>query len=268
MFHTRNNMFVPRLLLALPFRTPSTCDKHFRQKRNWELVNDFADWLVVQRYTEGTRKMYNRIIRDFCQFMANVPFRQTTHSNVRRFVAVAINRTLSLDNGKRYLMILRLFFDFLYLGGAVEAIPPRLVYLRRGRERKIPEILSEAKVARLIDAAANVRDRAVLELLYATGCRAGELVRIRVCWSESGYPTWIFVIARFVSLGKGNNDVASSTTLSPAPFAHIFRAGLGAICGSRNRMAASDSINPLEHGGESGQTTRTDERNPPQSTWE
>jgi integrase/recombinase XerD len=43
--------------------------------------------------------------------------------------------------------------------------------------RKLPKILSETEVARLIEGGGSARNRAILEFLYATGCRAGELHR-------------------------------------------------------------------------------------------
>ena len=43
-----------------------------------------------------------------------------------------------------------------------------------------PKVLSEKQLAAVIRSARSLRDRAVIELLYATGCRAGELIKIRV----------------------------------------------------------------------------------------
>jgi hypothetical protein len=44
----------------------------------------------------------------------------------------------------------------------------------------VPKILSPDEVARLIDAASNLQARAILMLLYSTGVRRSELVRLRV----------------------------------------------------------------------------------------
>jgi site-specific recombinase XerD len=74
---------------------------------------------------------------------------------------------------------LRCFFDFLCLGGLVDEVAPRLLR-PRPRKRSIPRSLSEKNIVRLIAAAQNPRDKAIIEVFYATGCRASELLNIRL----------------------------------------------------------------------------------------
>lgn len=77
------------------------------------------------------------------------------------------------------LQALRSFFDFLYFGGLVDSVAPR--FLRwRSPVRTLPKTLSESRIKKLIAATENPRDRAVIEFLYATGCRAGEVPGVRV----------------------------------------------------------------------------------------
>jgi site-specific recombinase XerD len=71
------------------------------------------------------------------------------------------------------------FFDFLYFGGVVDAVVPRFVKPRPVR-RKLPRVLSVKQVNKLITSAEHVRDRALIELLYATGCRVNEIVKIKI----------------------------------------------------------------------------------------
>jgi integrase/recombinase XerD len=98
---------------------------------------------------------------------------------VRCFLIEVMKRDLSVDGYNRHLWALRRFFDFLYMGGIVDSVAPRFV---RGKptRRRIPRVLGEAEVTRLIRSARNTRDKAAIELLYATGCRVGEFVRIQV----------------------------------------------------------------------------------------
>jgi len=83
------------------------------------------------------------------------------------------------DHVTHQLGALRSFFDFLYLGGIVDSVAPR--FLRaRARVHKLPKPLTQSQVKRLIAATENVRDRALIEVFYATGCRVGEVALIRV----------------------------------------------------------------------------------------
>src|SRR5436305_11594081 len=74
---------------------------------------------------------------------------------------------------------LRCFFDFLYMGGIVDSVAPR--FLRsRGRIKKLPRTLTQAQVKKLLRAATHPRDKALIEMFYATGCRVSEMAAIRV----------------------------------------------------------------------------------------
>jgi len=87
---------------------------------------------------------------------------------------------LSARSIARALSSLRGFFGFLAEEGR-RADDPTLHLVAPKRLRKLPDVLSEEEVTRLLEAPAgespeSVRDRAMLELLYATGLRVSELV--------------------------------------------------------------------------------------------
>jgi site-specific recombinase XerD len=95
------------------------------------------------------------------------------------FLTHTLPQRWSDDHVTHRLGALRSFFDFLYLGGVVDKVAPR--FLRaRSRVRKLPKVLTRSQVKKLIATADNPRDRALLEVFYATGCRVGEMTRIRV----------------------------------------------------------------------------------------
>jgi site-specific recombinase XerD len=85
------------------------------------------------------------------------------------------------DQRKRWLSVLKSFFRFLEAKHLVLANPAAGVSLPRVT-RLPPPVLSEAQARRLIEAPAQnkvgVRGRAILELLYGTGLRLGECVRL------------------------------------------------------------------------------------------
>lgn len=150
-----------------------------KSKTNAELAQKFCEWLVAQRYSRVAQQAYKRVVFRFCFFLGNRPLRTVNHLDVRYFLVEVMKRDLSVDGCNRYLWALRRFFDFLYMGGVVDSVAPRFIRARR-TQRLIPRVLGELELKRLIQAADNPRDRAIMELLYATGCRVGELVRIRV----------------------------------------------------------------------------------------
>jgi site-specific recombinase XerD len=150
-----------------------------RNKTNAELAVKFSEWIVAQRYARVTQLAYKRVAFRFCHFLGRRCVIGTNHLDVRSFLVEVMKRDLSIDGYNRHLWALRRFFDFLFMGGIVDSVAPRFVVGRR-HARPMPRVLGECDVDSLIRATACPRDRAILELLYSTGCRIGELVRIRV----------------------------------------------------------------------------------------
>jgi integrase/recombinase XerC len=147
--------------------------------RNSDIVSRYGEWLVCQRYSRTTREVYNRVAGKLFLFWGRRHFSKVSHLDIRDFLTEMSRRDLSTEVVHRYLWALRSFFDFLCLHGVVDEVAPRLVRPRPA-QRPLPRALSEKNVSRLIRAAKNPRDRAILELFYATGCRITELMHARL----------------------------------------------------------------------------------------
>ncbi|MGH9462590.1 MAG: tyrosine recombinase XerC [Vicinamibacteria bacterium] len=99
---------------------------------------------------------------------------------LRGFLAHLHNQGTARSSIARKLAALRTFFRYLTREGVLEKNPARLISTPR-QEKKIPSRLEENEVERLLECpdrsqALGRRDQAILELIYATGLRVGELV--------------------------------------------------------------------------------------------
>jgi integrase/recombinase XerC len=107
--------------------------------------------------------------------------RDVDHLLIRAFLARLHRAGLKKSSAARKLASLRTFFRHLCREGVLERNPARVLLSPRV-ERRIPAHLDEAEVAQLLDVPgdgdAALRSRAILELLYATGLRCGELVSL------------------------------------------------------------------------------------------
>jgi len=102
--------------------------------------------------------------------------------SVRSFLADRRGRGLSAKSNARALSAIRSIFRWLVQTGQA-AVNPASALRTPKTERRLPRVLSIAEVGQLLDLpggddAISRRDRAILELLYATGLRVSELVAL------------------------------------------------------------------------------------------
>ena len=162
---------------AIAPATDSRAVKSFT-KDNLELAAKFDAWLLAQNYSPHTRRAYRGLTSYLCEFIASRSLLEITHFDVREFLSWLYKRGLSPTSQARQLSGLKLFFDFLSLGGLVDSNIARLIKTRKVG-RRLPRYLSIEEVERLIAAATTPRDKAMLEMFYSTGCRLSEVAGMR-----------------------------------------------------------------------------------------
>jgi integrase/recombinase XerC len=149
----------------------------------WRL-EEFTAYLRDERnLSPHTLRAYEREVALFVEFagreMGCVDPRAASPNVVRAYLAHLHSRRLARVSTQRALAALRTYFRFLGREGEVEANPAKVVSTPRA-PRKLPELVTVPQLAELFEGlpatSAGRRDRAALELLYAAGLRAGELV--------------------------------------------------------------------------------------------
>ncbi len=147
------------------------------------LVDDFLRHLRGARnLSRHTLRAYGGDLRRFIQFLggeSTVAAGRVDVGTLRRYLATLAAANRAKSSTARTLATLRTFFAFLERRGIVSLNP--VANLRGPRkERRLPEVLDEKEVERLLDAAENRRDRALLETLYAGGLRVSEAIGLDV----------------------------------------------------------------------------------------
>jgi len=150
-------------------------------------VIDFLDYLVVEAgLSHNTILAYGRDLRQFCEFCDENGvdrIEQVQPHFVREYIRQEGRRQKSESSAKRALVAIRMLLRFAKLtdlidddGGAVLEMPKTW--------QKLPVVCNERQVAKLLAAPQPeeqfyLRDRAMLELLYATGMRASEMADLK-----------------------------------------------------------------------------------------
>src|SRR5437763_1197841 len=157
-------------------------------------IGEFLNYLTYERnVSHNTVDAYRDDLDSFIGFLCNDYFtmardqldlRRVDHLAVRSYLAHLARRSLRRSSIARHLSALRSFFKYLMREGIAEANPARNVATPKGAKH-LPSVLQTSDVALLLEqpdlaTPLGVRDRAWLELLYASGLRIGELVGINI----------------------------------------------------------------------------------------
>ena len=160
-------------------------------KTDWndaqEAVTSFlVELRVSRRLAQNTIVAYERDLSRLLEFASDkgLPLVQADRNDVETFVRALMLSGLSPRSVARTIACVRGFYRFLVVEGAIPASPADDVRAPRAWPA-LPRYLSLDEVDRLLaqpntERPVGVRDRALLELLYATGMRVSELVGLSV----------------------------------------------------------------------------------------
>jgi len=152
-------------------------------------VDEFLEYLKYGRnYSVRTISAYRRDLTEFLAHLGpeveEISPTQLDHITIRDFLAELQARGNSRSSAARKLAAVRSFFKFLHREGYIGQNPARLVRTPRQPSRE-PQLLTEKEVALILElpdssAPLGRRDRAMLELLYATGIRVSEMTSLNL----------------------------------------------------------------------------------------
>jgi len=149
-------------------------------------IAGFLDYLRSECHlAENTIAAYRRDLDRFRRWLSEKPIRTLTITQLSHYVGWLRDQGLSPASVARHTVTIKVFFRYLQLEGVLQDNLAELLGTQK-LWRHVPHVLSPKKVDALLSAPRAAsdrwwrRDRAVLELLYATGCRASELCSLRV----------------------------------------------------------------------------------------
>jgi len=146
-------------------------------------TEDFLESLRRKAASVHTITNYQIDLKHFLEFLElrKAAIESTDHLLLRDFLNhLYTERELSKSSVSRKLACLKTFFKFMVREGRLKANPAELITSPR-LPKKLPSFLAEAEAAAIIEMPQGntlkaLRDRAILELLYASGLRVSELV--------------------------------------------------------------------------------------------
>ena len=151
-----------------------------------------AGW--IERYTvylrsechlaENTVQAYRRDLEHMKEWLDGRSPTVLGIADLTDFAAFLKDKKLAATSISRHIVAIRMFYKFLQLESAIADNPAELLTTPKIWQR-VPKVLSIAQVDRFLAAPQKfdqhwIRDRAILELMYATGCRVSEISNLLV----------------------------------------------------------------------------------------
>ncbi|HYN91439.1 MAG TPA: tyrosine recombinase XerC [Thermoleophilaceae bacterium] len=149
-----------------------------------EALARFDDWQLARGMGEKTRRAYGVDLAQLADWAAgrDLEPRALTHRELRHFAGVVSERGAMKSTVARKLAAIRTFYRQLVERGELESNPADLVASPK-KDSYLPKVLKPGEVAEMLEripssTPLDLRDRALLELAYAAGLRAEELVNL------------------------------------------------------------------------------------------
>ncbi len=150
-----------------------------------DILKKFLDFLAVEKgLARNTMQSYERDLRKYLLFMKNKKPDEITQDDIVSFITGLMSSGISTPSTARSLAAVRGLHKYLIIDGLAKTDPTINLETPRGWKR-LPKTLSAADVDGLLNqpdttSPIGLRDKAMLELLYATGLRVSELVGLRL----------------------------------------------------------------------------------------
>lgn len=171
-------------------------------------LRDFIHFMIVEKgLSQNTIISYERDLKSYITYMEKVELIESLNGITRVHIVHFLNHLKQQGKSSktlaRHVASIRSFHQFLLREKATENDPS--VHIETPQtERSLPKVLSLSEVEALLEAPSDkgplpLRDKAMLELLYATGIRVSELINLNL---EDLHLTMGFVRC----IGKGNKE--------------------------------------------------------------
>ena len=173
-----------------------TSNQRRLNKEQRVLLNGFYRFLQGKRYSPSTVNTYTYQIADFIEFTHNKTTAELSNRDIELFVEYNIRkRNFAISTHRQFVSALKQFCRF-YPTSNIE----ELTLERPRKSKKLPVVLSQQEVIRLLTATKNLKHRATLALIYSAGLRISEVLNLEL------RHIYVDRMQLVVKSGKGRKD--------------------------------------------------------------
>ncbi len=167
-----------------------------------EPIELFCNYLLIdKKYSHNTIESYRRDLVKIDAYI-NKDVKDIDENDIKKYLKYLTNSNESKKTIARNISALRSYYKFLMIEKIVTTNPMENIELPK-LNKSLPKVLDEDEVEKLLDInltdAFSYRNKAMLELMYATGLRVSELVNLKIHDID-------FDMAIVRTMGKGSKE--------------------------------------------------------------
>lgn len=167
------------------------------------VIKDFSDFIKSKNYSNHTYDSYLNDLYYFYEFI-NKDLVKVDENDIRKYLEHLNSKKEKASSVRRKISSFKTFYKFLYLNNYIYKKDYPLVKIAYPKlEKKLPKFVYYNDLLEIIDESYRdkdgIRDRLIIEMLYATGVRVSELINIK-------YEDIDFNNRRIRVCGKGNKE--------------------------------------------------------------
>ena len=151
------------------------------------ITRSFIDYLFIEKgLSQNSVKSYQSDLLHFMEWSVQalkIPAKLTTSQDINKYIKYLFDQDFKSSSVNRKISSIKAYFIFLKKKKYIDVIPTEDIPIPK-QNKNLPNSMSEKDVETLLSCINSkkdieIRDRAMVELLYATGVRVSELINIK-----------------------------------------------------------------------------------------
>lgn len=140
------------------------------------IPKEYEDLLRRRRYSESTVNTYRNMFAQFVHYFAPKPPKDISEEEINQYMNHLVEkRKVARSTHNQAINAIKFYYEH------VLGLEKKKYWIDRPRkEEKLPKVLSEEQVMKLIGTGNNLKHQCLMALLYSSGLRRGEIVRLRL----------------------------------------------------------------------------------------
>ena len=136
---------------------------------------EYIALLETKRYSLNTARTYVSLFTEFLNFFPNKPLVEINELDIKKYTHHIVKQGKSSSYQNQAINSIKFYFE------QVLDMPQRFYEIDRPRkEQKLPSVLSEDEIRRIISVTENLKHKAILTTIYACGLRLSELLALKL----------------------------------------------------------------------------------------